>query len=162
MAKNKPETPESPPVENLPAAPRQANFPASIATPNGQWSFTTIDRSTRAGRLLAARAADWDGLRLKTLVGKRIEIAGVYVAPTEYTDAETGEVTPGIHVCLIDPQGELYQCGSKGVFNSLKSIWTEIGAGPWADPVVCEVFMHSGAADENTLKLRPLGFKSEL
>lgn len=162
MSKEKP-APEKPAETQAHLPTATANgFPVSARPTSLGWSFTTLDRTTKAGRELAFRARDWDGAKLDAMIGKTIDVENLYINPTEYVDAETGEVTLGIHIALITPDGTLYHCGSKGVYNSLESAWAEIGPAPWKDPLVFEVEQVSSKPPLRVYKLRFRGRRSEL
>lgn len=136
-------------------------FPMSSRPQTVNWTFTTLDRSRPEHKRLAMRCADMDCERLESLIGKQLEVSHVYLSPRELIDAETGEITIKTSVALITPDGVPYHCLSTGAYNSLRSIWQEIGPGPWEDPVVVEVAQIPIADGKRTFKLRYHGRASE-
>lgn len=57
--------------------------------------------------------------RLKDMVNMEIELDNVFAEKLEMIDQNTGELVESIRCVLITPQGESYQCVSKGVFKAI-------------------------------------------
>lgn len=68
-------------------------------------------------------------------IGKSIKIKDVYAEVVHMTNQETGEVTDGIRMVIIDDKGESYQCVSSGMWNAFTRMRAIFG-NPTYDPAI--------------------------
>ena len=68
-------------------------------------------------------------------IGKSIKIEDVYAEVVHMTNQETGEVTDGIRMVIIDDKGESYQCVSSGMWNAFTRMRAIFG-NPTYDPAI--------------------------
>ena len=70
---------------------------------------------------------------LRDCINMELQVKHVYAETCEFV-SETGEITPGVRIVLITPDGKSYQCASKGIFNSLRRLFQTVGTpDQWGD-----------------------------
>lgn len=78
--------------------------------------------------------------KLSDAINMEINLENVYIAPTQVTDDQTGEVSILPLIVLIDASGESYVCSASGVLNALKRLFTIFGPpNEWKEPLKIKV-----------------------
>lgn len=101
--------------------------------------YCSIKMDTEEGRILAAAAVIAPDYQLGDLIGETIKIRDIYCERVEFTNEESGEITPGIRTVLIDMEGKSISTASTGVYNSLKQLIAIFGEPTWPDGVAVQV-----------------------
>jgi hypothetical protein len=68
-------------------------------------------------------------------IGKTINIKDVYAEVVHMTNPDTGEVTDGIRMVIIDDKGVSYQCVSSGMWNAFSRMRAIFG-NPTYEPAI--------------------------
>lgn len=90
--------------------------------------------------------------KVSDMINKKIKLKDVYMEEIFLTDEETGEVSQGIRIILIDDKQEGYVCVSKGIKNSLQKLFSIFGTpNNWENPIEIEVKQLSIGKDKNIL-----------
>lgn len=132
------------PAELVPAA-----APAEIATDNNnsllvgesrRQTFSSWTPTTMAERKLYYNAINMPGKKLAESVNLVINVKHIYAETCEYKDKETGELTPGVRIVLIDDEGNSYNTSSIGIYNCLSKIFQIFGTpDQWESPLPLRV-----------------------
>lgn len=78
--------------------------------------------------------------KLMEHIGEILQLKDVYVEAVQCTNEETGEIIPCPRIVLICADGSSYQCVSKGVYGSLKKLFTVYGEPKnWTSPIPLKV-----------------------
>ncbi len=76
----------------------------------------------------------------------------VYMEEVMLRNEETGEVSQGVRIILIDDKQEGYVCVSTGIKNSLQKLFSIFGTPDyWASPIEIEIKQLSIGKDRNIL-----------
>lgn len=110
----------------------QNNSLTDINETQSMCSFTveTIDDKKKLFKV--ATAPDHN---VAEYIGKSIKIKDVYAEVVHMTNQETGEITDGIRMVIIDDKGESYQCVSSGMWNAFTRMRAIFG-NPTYDPAI--------------------------
>lgn len=122
-------------------------------------SWCSWDRTTEDGYLLISRIGADAKKPLKECVNLEIEVEHVYVQPNEAQPDAQGEVQVYPWICLVAPDGQLYSCGSHGVFASLSEALQFRPKLPWKPPLRFRVVQLQLKNARTMLKL--LGIKGK-
>lgn len=91
---------------------------------------------------------------LKNFINMELNIRHVYAETCTYVSKDTGELTPGVRIVLLDGEGNSYNTSSQGVFNCLSKIFAIFGQpNTWTEPVRVRVKQLSKEANKNVLLL---------
>ncbi len=94
-------------------------------------SFCSIPMDTPAEKAAVYNMISNPTNRLSSLINTTIMVKDVFFEPATFTDSETGEVSTGSRIVLIDDLGNSYACASKGVYNSLRRLVAMFGLPTW-------------------------------
>lgn len=122
-------------------------------------SWASWDRSTEEGYLLLSSVKSGDKKPLADMVKEVIEVENVYIQPATGVNKDTGEVKVYPWIVLIGPGGEMYTCGSHGVFGSLVDALLYRKAMPWKPPMRFMVRSRNLKNGHRTLELQGLASK---
>lgn len=86
------------------------------------WTPTTI-----AEKKLYYNAINMPGHKLAESINLVINVKHIYAETCNYKDKETGELTPGVRIVLIDEEGKSYNTSSIGIYNCLSKIFQIFG-----------------------------------
>ena len=78
--------------------------------------------------------------KVSDMINKRINLKDVYMEEVLLRNEETGDVSQGIRIILIDDKQEGYVCVSTGIKNSLQKLFSIFGTPEhWASPIEIEI-----------------------
>lgn len=110
----------------------QNNSLTDINETQSMCSFTVETVEDKKKLFKVATAPDHN---VAEYIGKSIKIKDVYAEVVHMTNQETGEVTDGIRMVIIDDKGESYQCVSSGMWNAFTRMRAIFG-NPTYDPAI--------------------------
>lgn len=103
-------------------------------------SYSSMVATTDEEKATLYAAMNTPDGKLMEHIGEIINLKDVYVEAVQCTNEETGEIIPCPRIVLIDANGKSYQCVSKGVFGSLKKLFTVYGEPKsWTNPIPLKV-----------------------
>ena len=73
--------------------------------------------------------------KLAENIGKTIEVKDIFAETCDFVDEETGTITSGIRIVLIDVNNQSYGCASMGIFSALKKLMDIYGEPTWNPPL---------------------------
>jgi hypothetical protein len=117
-------------------------------------SFCSLTPVTMAEKARLYNLMNAPEFTVKKFINKIILMQNLFMEKVLMTNEETGEVTEGNRIVIIDKDFHGYSCVATGVFSSLKKIVQSFGEPPWAEPIPIEPFEISKAANKNILTLR--------
>lgn len=92
--------------------------------------------------------------KLGDMINMEIELRHVYAETCEYINKESGEVTSGVRIVLIDKDGLSYNCSSIGVYKALSKVFAIFGTpDTWEDSLPVRVKQIAPSADRKVLTL---------
>lgn len=110
----------------------QNNSLTDINETQSMCSFTVETVEDKKKLFKVATAPDHN---VAEYIGKSIKIKDVYAEVVHMTNQETGEITDGIRMVIIDDKGESYQCVSSGMWNAFTRMRAIFG-NPTYDPAI--------------------------
>lgn len=110
----------------------QNNSLTDINETQSMCSFTVETIEDKKKLFKVATAPDHN---VAEYIGKSIKIKDVYAEVVHMTNQETGEITDGIRMVIIDDKGESYQCVSSGMWNAFARMRAIFGD-PTYDPAI--------------------------
>ena len=113
--------------------------------------------SNRARVLSIIQGGDDDESRsLKDAVNIPLRITDIVAHSVEMADTITGEVIEGVRIVLVDADGTLYSCVSKGIQKSVQLIMAAYGMPPWSGGLRLVAKLVQTRLGRTTMKLVPL------
>lgn len=92
--------------------------------------------------------------KLSDFINKRIKVENVLIEAVTNVNEETGEIETVPKVVLIDPDGVSYFSMSKGIFNSVRNLFSAIHPAPWPGGLDLEVIqIQAGRGKMLSLKM---------
>lgn len=117
-----------------------------------QVSYSSWKPQTMEEKAVFFNAVNSSSKRLKEMVNTKINLKHVYAETVDFINQETGVVTSGVRIVFIDDKGVSYQAASKGIFSSLKKLFTIYGTpDTWDKPVPIKIKEVSKGANRNVL-----------
>lgn len=98
-------------------------------------SFSSIDLSDANSKKIAYKAAMKPDKDVIDCINMDITLKDIYCEAITITDENTGELITLPHIVLIDIDGVTYQCVSKGIYNSVKSLINFFGTPTWVEGI---------------------------
>ena len=108
---------------------------SSLTDINETQSMCSFTVETVADKKKLFKVATAPDHNVAEYIGKSIKIKDVYAEVVHMTNQETGEVTDGIRMVIIDDKGESYQCVSSGMWNAFTRMRAIFG-NPTYDPAI--------------------------
>jgi hypothetical protein len=130
----------------------------SIDLPTNGRPVTSLDLRNRMHQALAMRAIQGSDFALDDIVGETIEVSHVLATCANYVNKETGEVSPGLRLVLIGPDGTRYSTSSPFVADDINRAVIIFGRMlPW-DPAMRFIVRKpkSKAPGRSYLQLEPI------
>lgn len=99
-------------------------------------TFSSLVPKTQEEKVDFFNAINNPQKKLKSCINMTIALKDIYAEECEFVNAETGEVSKGVRMVLIDAEGVTYQASSKGVFTSMSKLLSIMGhPNTWKKPV---------------------------
>lgn len=115
-------------------------------------SYCSWNPKTQEEKVAFFNAVNSPSKRLKEMINMEVQISHIYAETIDFIDKESGEVTPGVRMVFISPDGTSYQASSKGVFSSVSKLLKIFGQpATWKKPVTIRPKEVSRGADRNVL-----------
>lgn len=117
--------------------------------------FTTMVCETMDDKKVFYNAVENPVGKISDLINKELKLTNVYMQFLEsaYVNEDTGEVSDGVKVVLIDERGQGWFTRSKGIVQSLQNIFTVFGfPQEWGEPLTVLV-RQVDTANGRTFKL---------
>lgn len=90
--------------------------------------------------------------KVSDMINRKIMLKDVFMEEVLLRNEETGEVSQGIRIILIDDKQEGYVCVSTGIKNSLQKLFSIFGTPEhWSSPIEIEIKQLSIGKDRNIL-----------
>lgn len=90
--------------------------------------------------------------KVSDMINKKIMLKDVFMEEVLLRNDETGEVSQGVRIILIDDKQEGYVCVSTGIKNSLQKLFSIFGTPDyWSSPIEIEIKQLSIGKDRNIL-----------
>ena len=105
---------------------------------------------------LTGIATSGDSERLDNMHGQTISPRWWYCHTVELANEQNGEIEVVPRVVLVDGDGKSYAATSKGVFNSLRTIWEHFGEETLPDSIRLQVVRQQTRKGYSTLLLKPV------
>ena len=102
-------------------------------------SYCSMSANTDAEKLKLFKAINDTDMRLSDVVNTTIMLKDIYAEQVDFADEETGEITPGVRIVLVDENGTSYGCASQGVFNAINKLISIFGEPTWETPIPVKV-----------------------
>lgn len=127
------------------------NLSTEVATPGttgiasldkltgAQVSYCSMSAETEEEKLKLFKAINDTDKRLSDMVNTTIMLKDIYAEQVNFVDEETGEITPGVRIVLVDDKGVSYGCASQGVFNAISKLISIFGEPTWETPLPVKV-----------------------
>lgn len=96
-----------------------------------QVSYCSMSAETNEEKLKLFKAINDTDKRLSDVVNTVIMLKDIYAEQVNFVDEETGEITPGVRIVLVDDKGTSYGCASQGVFNAISKLISIFGEPTW-------------------------------
>lgn len=106
---------------------------------NPKATYSSMNAVTHEEKLALFKAINDTDTKVADMVNTMINLKDVYAEQVEFVNEETGELTPGVRIVLIDDQGKSYGCASAGIFNAISKLITLFGEPTWEPPIPVKV-----------------------
>lgn len=134
----------------------EGNFMLDFSSKRNTWS--SLVPKTEKEKINFFNRVNTPDKRLKEMINMEIEIQHVYAEMINFVDQTTGEVTPGVRMVFITPDGTSYQAASKGIYSCTQKLFAIFGTpDTWKKPVKIRPKEVSKAADRNVLVFEIVG-----
>lgn len=148
---------------NNQAAEQNANVPAIIESDDKKMllvndsskaAFSSWLPQTMAEKKAYFNAISSPKFKVGDFINKEINIKHVYAETCNYVSKETGELTSGVRIVLIDNEGNAYNTSSQGIYNALSKVFAIFGTpDTWDEPIPVEIKQITVAKDRKVLTL---------
>lgn len=119
---------------------------------SAQASYSSFVPQTMEEKATFFNAVNSPAKRMKEMINTTIKVKHVYAETVNFINQETGETTPGVRIVFIDDKGVSYQAASKGIFSSVKKLFTIYGTpDKWDKPLGIKIKEVSKGANRNVL-----------
>lgn len=105
---------------------------------------------------LTGIATSGDSERLDNMHNQVISPKYWYCHTVELANEANGEIEVVPRIVLVDADGKSYTATSRGVFNSLRTIWEHFGTDPLPDGIRLQVVRQPTRKGHTTLLLKPV------
>lgn len=106
---------------------------------SGQKGFvSSLKSDTEDEKAALFNACSAPAERLKSKVGKQLEITDMLCHKIICVNEETGDKNEAPRIVLIDKTGKSYVCVSIGILSALEKIVGIYGKAPWVKPIIIE------------------------
>lgn len=128
------------PLDSMPATITSDNENSLLVGDSRKQTFSSWSPASIEERKAYYNAINMPGKKLSECVNLSLKIRHVYAETCDYKDRETGELTPGVRIVLLDEKGESYNTSSVGIYNCLSKIFQIFGTPEqWAEPLPVKV-----------------------
>lgn len=115
------------------------------------WSSFPPDEAGKVIGLVQGKATP-----LSELIGKEIAVRHIVAHRVELVDEDTGEISTGDRIVLVDSAGQAYGSVSDGIRRSLSLIMQVYGKPPWTPPLRLSVDQLNTRKGRRTYVLNPV------
>lgn len=119
---------------------------------SAQASYSSFVPQTMEEKATFFNAVNSPAKRMKEMINTVIKVKHVYAETVDFINQETGETAPGIRIVFIDDKGVSYQAASKGIFSSVKKLFSIYGTpDTWEKPLSIKIKEISKGVNRNVL-----------
>lgn len=101
--------------------------------------YSSLQAETREEKLKLFSLINGECERLDAHIGEVLSISDIYAENVNFVDDETGEISEGVRIILVDENGVGYACASNGIFNSIKKLMILFGEPTWSPAIPVKV-----------------------
>lgn len=103
---------------------------------SGHSTYCSMVPKTPEERKFLFNAVNSPSLVLRDFINKTINVRDVFAEECTFLNKQTGEVSEGVRIVLIDAEGASYSTCSRGVFSGLSKLFALYGTpDQWTEPV---------------------------
>lgn len=101
--------------------------------------YTSFRGETAAEKAQLFKIMNTPKYKVSDCINKTILLKDLYVEMVSCTNEQTGEVSVGPRIVLIDKDNEGYQCVSTGILSALKKLMQIYGEPTWDEPLPIKI-----------------------
>jgi len=116
--------------------------------------YASFDLKSEQGQDLLFKAAQGADADLFQMHDKVISVEHIYASHAQTIDPDSGEIVELIRIVLVTPEGECFQCYSKGVRKSINLLAGIYGLPPWKGGRPVRVCVERLKGNRNFLTLK--------
>lgn len=103
---------------------------------SGHATYCSMVPKTIEERKFLFNSVNSPTLVLRDFINKTINVRDVFAEECTFLDKETGAISDGVRIVLIDADGNSYSTCSRGIFSGLSKLFTLYGTPDrWTEPV---------------------------
>lgn len=130
----KSETTVTEPIATNPAVVSESG--CFMVANSGHATYCSMVPKTPEERKFLFNAVNSPALSLRDFINKTINVRDVFAEECTFLDKQTGAISEGVRIVLIDAEGASYSTCSRGVFSGLSKLFALYGTPDhWTEPV---------------------------
>lgn len=130
----KSETTVTEPITTNPAVVSESG--CFMVANSGHATYCSMVPKTPEERKFLFNAVNSPALSLRDFINKTINVRDVFAEECTFLDKQTGAISEGVRIVLIDAEGASYSTCSRGVFSGLSKLFALYGTPDhWTEPV---------------------------
>lgn len=103
---------------------------------SGHGTYCSMVPKTPEERKFLFNSVNSPNRLLRDYINKTISVRDVYAEQCAFLDKESGDLSEGVRIVLIDKDGNSYSTCSRGIFSGLSKLFSLYGTpDQWAEPV---------------------------